>query len=86
MGKNVRAARAKVLKIARDLARSGQHPNHKSIIEQMEPLNIVARYGLQDIRLQLDPLCALAQVERSRIDIPGRNQPTASGEIVRFGP
>jgi hypothetical protein len=77
MGKNIRAHRAKVLKIARALARSGQHPNHKSIIAEMEPLDAGVRKGLQDIRLQLDRLCALAQAGRARIEIPGRNQPTA---------
>ena len=65
--------RAKVLNRARDLARSGQHTNHKSIIEQMEPLDALGRNGLQDIRFQLDRLCALARAER---DKPGRNQPT----------
>ena len=74
--KNVRAERAKVLNVARDLARSGQHPNHESIVAQMEPLDIAARDGLQDIRTQLDRLCALAQIGRARIEIPGRNAPT----------
>jgi hypothetical protein len=68
--------RAKVLNRARDLARSGQHTNHKSIIEQMEPLDVVARNGLQDIGFQLDRLCALARAERPRIERPGRSQPT----------
>ena len=71
--------RAKVLNRARDLARSGQHTDHKSIIEQMEPLDVVARNGLQDIRFQLDRLCALARAERPRIDRPGRSQPACSG-------
>lgn len=77
--------RAKVLNRARDLARSGQHTNHKSIIEQMEPLDVVARNRLQDIRFQLDRLCALARAERPGIDRPGRNQPTL--QLPRgFGP
>ena len=40
----------------------------------MEPLDIAARDGLQDIRTQLDRLCALAQIGRARIEIPGRNR------------
>jgi hypothetical protein len=42
----------------------------------LRPAHEPARNGLQDIRFQLDRLCALARAERPRIDRPGRNQPT----------
>jgi hypothetical protein len=71
-----RAHRVRMLNVARALARSGQHPNHENIVAQMEPLDTAARDGLQDIRTQLDRLCALAQIGRARIEIPGRNAPT----------
>jgi hypothetical protein len=62
-----RAERAKVLNIARDLARSGQHPNYESIVAQMESLDVMVRDGLQDIRSQLNRLCALAQIGPTRM-------------------
>ena len=59
--------RGKLLNRARELARSGQHPDHRSIIAQLEPLEEFenARGRLEDsaFRLQLDRLCALARVE-----------------------
>jgi hypothetical protein len=66
--------RVKVLNHARELARSGQHPDHKSIIAHLEHLEgfAEAHNRLRDLRGQLDRLCALAQSGRSRIDIPGR--------------
>lgn len=66
--------RKRVLDAARDLARSGQHPDHKSIIPQIESMEGFAetRDRLKDIRLQLDRLCALAKAGRLPIEIPGR--------------
>jgi hypothetical protein len=68
------ARRKRVLDAARDLARSGQHLNHKSIIAELEFMEGFAEAGdrLRIIRSQLDHLCALAQSERPRIAIPGR--------------
>jgi hypothetical protein len=57
--------RTKVLKIARDLARSGHHANHETIIAEIE-----LSKGFADVRRcltqsfipgQLDRLCAVAQ-------------------------
>jgi hypothetical protein len=71
------AQRKRLLDVARDLARSGQHPNHKSVIEQLEATEGFAevRGWLEGsaMRLQLDRLCALGQTGLARIDIPGRN-------------
>ena len=66
--------RKRVLEAARDLARSGQHPDHKSILAHLELMEGFAdvRDRLRDLRGQLDKLCALAQSERLRIEIPGR--------------
>jgi hypothetical protein len=54
-----------VLKIARDLARSGQHENHHSIFAELEIVEgfADARRCLTDrvISAQLDRLCAMAQ-------------------------
>ena len=68
------ARRKRVLDAARDLARSGQYPDHKSILMHLELMEGFAEAGdrLRDIRGQLDRLCALAQSGRSRIEIPGR--------------
>ena len=66
-----RAQRTKVLELARDLARSGCHPDHTSILAQLEPMEgfADARVRLEEsaIRLQLDRLCALARAPRSRL-------------------
>jgi len=66
--------RVRVLNRARALARSGQHPDHKSILAELEPMEGFAETldRLQLIRSQLDRLCTLAQSGRPRIDIPGR--------------
>jgi hypothetical protein len=71
------AKRKRLLDVARDLARSGQHPDHKSVIEQLEATEDFAEVSgwLESpaMRLQLNRLCAVAQARPSRIDIPGRN-------------
>jgi hypothetical protein len=71
------ARRKRLLDIARDLARSGQHPDHKSVIAQLEATEGFAevRGWLEGsaMRLQLDRLCALGRIGPARIDIPGRN-------------
>jgi hypothetical protein len=68
------AQRSRVLQLARELARSGQHPDHMSIIMELEPMDGFAetRDRLRDIRAQLDHLCRMARSGRPRIDIPGR--------------
>ena len=57
--------RARVLNYARDLARSGTHADHKSIIPHLEVLEEFAavrnRVDERAFRGQLDRLCALAQ-------------------------
>jgi len=52
------ARRKRVLDAARDLARSGQYPDHKSILMHLEPMEGFAEAGerLRDIRGQLDRL------------------------------
>ena len=59
--------RGKLLNLARELARSGQHSNYRSIIAQLESLDGFeeARGRLQEtaFRLQLDRLCALARAD-----------------------
>jgi hypothetical protein len=57
--------RQKVLRRARDLARSGQHANHETVIAQLEPMDEDARRSLQAFRLQLDRLCALARPQEA---------------------
>ena len=66
------ARRKRVLDAARDLARSGQYPDHKSILMHLELMEGFAEAGdrLRDIRGQLDRLCALAQSGRSRLRSP----------------
>jgi hypothetical protein len=70
------AQRKRLLDVARDLARSGQHPDHSSIIAQLESMEGFAevRDWLEGraMRLQLNRLCALGQNGPARIDIPGR--------------
>ena len=57
--------RTKVLNLARDLARSGQHQTHHSILAELEIVEGFAdAYGRltdQVISSQLDRLCAMAQ-------------------------
>ena len=57
--------RAKLLNHARQLARSGAHPDHTSILRHLESLEGFsdARSRLEDraFRTQLDRVCALAR-------------------------
>ncbi len=57
--------RGKLLNHARDLARSGAHPDHKSIIPHLEALEGFSdvRSHIEDrtLRTQLDRLCALSR-------------------------
>ncbi len=57
--------RHKVLARAQQLARSGQHADHKTIIQALAHMDgfEVARARLEEgaIRLQLDRLCAMAR-------------------------
>jgi hypothetical protein len=57
--------RTKVLNLARDLARSGQHQTHHSILAELEIVEgfVDAYRSLTDraISSQLDRLCAMAQ-------------------------
>ena len=57
--------RKKVLDHARQLARSGAHPDHTSIIPQLESLEGfgVARDRVEEraFRLQLDRICAMVR-------------------------
>ena len=72
--------RSKVLNLARDLARSGQHADHRSIIAEVELLEGFAelrdRLGDSALRLQLDRLCALAQASGGRQRTLGAPWPT----------
>jgi hypothetical protein len=61
----VYARRAKVLRLARDLARSGQHESHHTILAELE---VIERFSEvrgcireRIISAQLDRLCALAR-------------------------
>ena len=55
--------RARVAEVARDLARSGLHADHTSIIPQLEAVEGFARDRFEGyaIRAQLDRLCAMAR-------------------------
>jgi len=70
------AKRKRLLDVARDLARSGQHPDHRSVIVELEAMEGFAEargwFEGSAMRLQLNRLCAVAQTRPSRIDIPGR--------------
>jgi hypothetical protein len=50
---------------ARDLARSGAHPDHKSILPHLEAMegfsHVRSHFEDRTLRTQLDRLCALAQ-------------------------
>ncbi len=60
-----RVQRAKLLNYARDLARSGEHSDHKSIITLLTALEdaAIVRGWLEDhaLHAQLDRLCTMAQ-------------------------
>ena len=62
--------RRQVLDRARELARSGQHADHTTIIRELEAIESfeIAGVRLEDraIRTQLDRLCAMAQAGRER--------------------
>ena len=72
--------RGKVLNLARDLAPSGRHADHRSIIAQLQTSEGLADASdrLQGIRSQLDMLCALAQPKPPSV-IPGRKRPENDG-------
>ena len=57
--------RARVMERARDLARSGEHADHTSIIRHLESLGEFAavreRFEWSAFRTQLDRLCAMAR-------------------------
>lgn len=56
--------RGKVVTLARNLARSGQHEDHQSIVASLEVAGVAeARRCLTErpIRAQLDKLCTMAQ-------------------------
>ncbi len=55
--------RARLLNRARELARTGRHPDHKSILAQLEAVEGFADAAkeIAPIRLQLDRLCAMKQ-------------------------
>ena len=56
------ARRKRVLDAARDLARSGRHPDHQSILAELEPMEgfADAQERLRVLRSQLNHLCAMA--------------------------
>ena len=62
---NTQRQRTKVLGLARDLARSGRHENHHSILPELAAVEgfAAAHRCLTDraISAQLDRLCAIAQ-------------------------
>jgi hypothetical protein len=64
------AQRGKVLQLARRLARSGQHENHRSIIAELAMItDFTDAHGyLVDrvISAQLDRLCAMAQASEAK--------------------
>ena len=55
--------RARLLNRARELARTGRHPDHRSILAQLEVVEGFADAAkeIAPIRLQLDRLCAMKQ-------------------------
>ncbi len=55
--------RARLLNRARELARTGRHQDHKSIVAQLEAVEGFpeATKQIESIRLQLDRLCAMAR-------------------------
>ncbi len=55
--------RARLLNRARELARTGRHPDHTSILAQLETVEGFAGAAeeIAPIRLQLDRLCGMKQ-------------------------
>ena|SRR5918995_5108219 len=89
---NTQLQRTKVLGLARDLARSGQHENHHSILRELELLDgfAAAHRCLTDrvISAQLDRLCAMAQAS-AQAETPrlagfiAKTRQAARGNVVR---
>ena len=63
----LKGQRTKVLRLARDLARSGQHQSHHSIVEELKQVEAFteAHRCLTNrlIAAQLDRLCAMASAQ-----------------------
>jgi hypothetical protein len=61
---SLKGQRTKILRLARDLARSGQHQSHRSIVEELKQVEAFAEaHGCltnRAISAQLDRLCAMA--------------------------
>jgi hypothetical protein len=57
--------RAKIMEIARDLARSGWHADHTTILQELEAMegfsSAQIRIDTPAFRAQLDKLCAMAR-------------------------
>ncbi len=53
--------RARLLNCARELARTGRHPDHRSILAHLETVEGFAEAAkeIEPIRFQLDRLCAV---------------------------
>jgi hypothetical protein len=70
--------RHKVVQRAQRLARSGQYPDHASIIPLLQDMEgfEAARLRLEEraVRSQLDRLCAMAQSKHERFVVPGRQR------------
>ena len=82
--------RARLMTHARDLARSGVHADHTTIMPLLEGMEEFAairdRFEWRAIRAQLDRLCAMARdPSRTQLDLAGLrgNRPTARGDSRR---
>ncbi len=55
--------RARLLNRARELARTGRHPDHNSILAQLQTIEgfVEAAKEIEPIRFQLDRLCAMSR-------------------------
>ena len=64
---SLKGQRTKVLRLARDLAPSGQHQSHRSIVEDLKQVEAFAEAHRcltnRAISAQLDRLCAMASVQ-----------------------
>jgi hypothetical protein len=64
---SLKGQRTKVLRLARDLARSGQHQSHQSIVEELKQVEAFAEAHRcltnRAISAQLDRLCAMASAQ-----------------------
>ncbi len=67
--------RRELLDLARDLARSGRHTDHRSIAREMEQMPDVAlvqtRFQEYAFRAQLDRMCRMAREDKSTGQDPG---------------